>query len=153
MLVLASVTCLWFVLDFSCWSFRYLLHFELQCVYSIVIAKRITEQLVISIQIFGRAWSLSTSRKKKKSLFVLEIKSTTLFIITLAEIWTTFTEKRKQNERRKVLRKKFKTLSTTLEVASIPTLAILVQNWDVVKSETPFRITATLNWTSSQHAD
>lgn len=65
MLVLASVTCLWFVLDFSCWSFRYLLHFELQCVYSIVIAKRITEQLVISIQIFGRAWSLSTSRKKK----------------------------------------------------------------------------------------
>lgn len=99
MLVLALVTCLWFVLDFSCWSFRYLLHFEPQCVYSVVIAKRITEQLVISIQIFGRDWSLSTSRKKISS-FVLEIKSTTLFIITLAEIWTIFTEKEAKWEKK-----------------------------------------------------
>lgn len=46
-----------------------------------------------------------------------------------------------------------KTLFTILEVASLLTLAILIQNWDVVKSETSFRISATLNWTFSQHAD
>lgn len=98
-------------------------------------------------------WQTLKSQHKWKKSFFLEIKSATLFIITLAEIWAIFTEKRQLNERKKVLRKKFKTLSTTLEVASLPTFAILVQNWDVVKSETSFWISATLNWTFSQHAD
>lgn len=53
----------------------------------------------------------------------------------------------------RVLRKKCKTLSTPLEVASLFTLAILVQNRDVVKSETSFRLSATLNWAFAQHAD
>lgn len=97
--------------------------------------------------------SLKSQYKWEKKSFFWEIKSATLFIITLTEIWEIFTEKRNQNVRKKVLRKRFKTLSTSLEVASLLTLAILFQNWDVVKSETSFRISTTLNWTFSQHAD
>lgn len=53
----------------------------------------------------------------------------------------------------RVLRKRCKTLSTPLEVASLSTLAILVQNRDVVKSETSFTLSATLSWAFAQHAD
>lgn len=62
----------------------------------------------------------------------------------------------KSNERKKddtILNKRCKTLFTPLEVVSHSTLAILIQNRDVVKSETPFRLSTTLHWAFVQHAD
>jgi len=61
--------------------------------------------------------------------------------------------KRRGKKDARVLRKRCKTFFTPQEVASLSTLAILVQNRDVVKSETSFRLSATLNWAFGQHAD
>lgn len=64
-----------------------------------------------------------------------------------------FHRKKKSKCEEKGFEKEVQDLLHNSRSKSLPTLAILIQNGDVVKSETSFRISATLNWTFSQHAD